>query len=130
MAFLVFQLFSDQQGSMQQKTAGLAKLLRETPPKKAVDAFATHVGALTEWKRSVSQNDQKEGGEVSKNSQQKEYGSHLLFSYDVPDFCAREPRKISKKSEVVVMNAPQASAKLPELAIRSKANWLEDECSK
>lgn len=74
LAYLVYQLFSATDSSVQHKTAGLAKLLRETPSKKAVDAFASHIGALAEWKRSVAVDSGAGGGEspTSKRMHRKE----------------------------------------------------------
>ena len=130
MAFLVYQLFSASDTSVQHKSAGLAKLLREAPAKKAVDSFASLVGTLAEWKQAVAT--ERGGGEspLSKRMHRKEYGSHLLFSFDPPDFCSREPRQVSKTSELVVPTASTANSSSKSELVRPKANWLEDECSK
>lgn len=129
MAFLVYQLFSASDTSIQHKTAGLAKLLREAPSKKAVDALSSLVGTLAEWKALVAA--EGGGGEspLTKRMHRKEYGSHLLFSFDPPDFCAREVRHVSKTSELVILPAVASASSKPEI-VRPKANWLEDECSK
>ncbi len=136
MAFLVYQVFADSAKPIQQKASALGKLLRDSPAKKAVDALAGHVAALAEWKEAVTVLRTEES--VTSKMNRKEYGAHLLFSFDPPDFFSREARVISKTSELVKLPSQnqQQQSQQPKLQsskaelVKPKGNWLQDECER
>ena len=141
MASVVYELFDDDSKPTQQKSAMLTKLLRQSPPKKSIDSVQESVSTLSVWKATASSPlDIGHDLSVTKEQQTKEYGSHLLFSFEAPDFWAQapEPKPQSRAAEFVKLKSPStAAASQASSAFASKAelvlpkgNWLEVECRK
>ena len=139
-AHTVFQLFIDPEKSFQGKMNTLAKICRETPPKKTSEALSSHVMELHEWKTSLLQESVEEV-ELKKavaNQNVPVFGNDILFRFAPPDYLSKEPKKVSNTIEVVRSDSsstskvkksqPKKEAKTE--IVFPKGNWLEEECKK